>query len=108
VLGFTFVDDDDDYQKSYTPPAASSGGQQYQRPYAPGEQQQNPGAPPQQAQQAQRKNLKTSNVAKYPLNTQVGAIGDGSMAGWWVVEVNGDNGGSTGPGSITLCNVRPF
>jgi hypothetical protein len=112
--GFTFVDDDEDTAQPYAPPKARDQ-QQYQRPLAPGEQYQqvqNPGAPVQRQQpppaQGQRKNLKTSNVGKYPLNTQVGAIGDGSMNGWWVVEVRADNGGNTGAGSITLSNVRPF
>jgi hypothetical protein len=103
--GFTFVDDDEDDSQPYAPPQVSAASprnqQQYQRPLAPGEQQR-------QQPQGQRKNLKTSNVGKYPLNTQVGAIGDGSMNGWWVVEVHADNGGNTGAGSITLSSVRPF
>jgi hypothetical protein len=55
--------------------------------------------------QGKRKNLNTSNVAKYPLNTQVGTIGDGSMNGWWVVMVRANNGGTTGPGALTLSST---
>ena len=59
-------------------------------------------------QQGQKKNLKTSNVAKYKLRSQVQSVGDGTMNGWWVVQVQADNGGSTGPGIITLSDVRPL
>jgi hypothetical protein len=51
--------------------------------------------------------LETSNVAKYKLYTQVGQIGDGSMNGWWVVELIPENGGDSGPGLVTLACDKP-
>jgi hypothetical protein len=51
------------------------------------------------------KKLNVPDVAKYPPNTQVGSFGDGSMDGWWVANVEADNGGRFGPGEVTLSNV---
>ena len=45
--------------------------------------------------------------AKYKLYSQVQSVGDGTMNGWWVVRIQADNGGGTGPGVITLSDVRP-
>lgn len=51
--------------------------------------------------------MTTTDVANYKLNTQVGTVGDGTRAGWWVTAVDGDGTG-TGPGVITVSNVQPI
>lgn len=107
-LGFIPTEDDDDQSYGGQPSSyrGGGGGGGYQPPtHAKGNDYanpiNNPGAP-------KTKNLKTSNVAKYELHSQVKSVGDGSMNGWWVVNVQADNGGSTGPGVITLSDVRSW
>jgi hypothetical protein len=101
MLGFQARDEDDENGYSeqgggaYEPPKANNSS--IANPVS------NPGAPT-----GQTKNLKTSNVTKYKLHSQVQSVGDGSMNGWWVVGVQAENGGSDGAGVITLSDVRPM
>jgi hypothetical protein len=48
--------------------------------------------------------LRTSNVAKYKLHSQVETTG--AMHGLWVIAVTADNNGNSGPGLVTLSEVR--
>ena len=59
---------------------------------------------------AREHKMNTSNVAKWQgkLRTQLQSVKYGLLNGWWVVNVQANNGGSTGPGIITLSDVRPI
>jgi cellulose synthase/poly-beta-1,6-N-acetylglucosamine synthase-like glycosyltransferase len=99
MLGFQARDDEEDVA-GYSSSVGSAGS--YQPPkQAVANPISNPGVA------GQTKNLKTSNVKKYKLQSQVQSVGDGSMDGWWVVGVQAENGGDDGAGVITLSNVRP-
>jgi hypothetical protein len=50
----------------------------------------------------QPRQLKTTNVAKYTLHSQVQYMPDPSLNFWFVVGIQADNGGNFGPGVVTF------